>query len=280
MDVRVASPGYFEAMGVPLVRGRLFTDADRTGSAPVALLSESAVARHFPNEDPIGRRIVLGWVRDTVPVQGEVIGIVGDVRHGQLRTAANPEIYFPSAQVPRWAMAVTLRTAGEPLALSAAITQAVHEVDAGLAVSELRPMTDVVAASVATDLFMTRLLSAFSAIALLLAAIGIFGVISYGVAQRRREIGVRIAVGASRRDVLQLIVSGALRLAGGGILIGMVASLLLARLMGSLLYGVQPFDFPTFISGGIVLLAVAFVASMLPAVHAARTPPASVLNRE
>jgi predicted permease len=280
LDVRVATPGYFEAMGVPVRRGRTFNDNDRAGGVPVALLSESAVARHFPNEDPIGRRIVMGWTRDSVRVQGTVVGIVGDVRHGQLRAQAEPEIYFPLAQVPRTGMAMTVRTAAEPLSVSGGVRGAIHEIDPSLAVSQLRPMTDVVAASVATDRFMTRLLTAFSAIALLLAAIGIFGVISYGVAQRSREIGVRIAVGASRRDVLRLIVKGALKLAGGGIIIGIAAALALGRFMQSLLFGVHPFDPATFASGSIVLLIVALSASLLPAWRAARTPPATVLNTE
>jgi ABC-type antimicrobial peptide transport system permease subunit len=141
-------------------------------------------------------------------------------------------------------------------------------------------MTDVVAASVATDRFTTRLLTAFSAIALLLAAIGIFGVISYGVVQRQREIGVRMAVGASQRDVLRLIVAGALKLAGGGIIIGIAGALVLGRLMQSLLFGVQPFDPFTFVSGSLVLMVVALAASVLPAYRAARTPPAAVLNTE
>ncbi|HEX2167615.1 MAG TPA: ABC transporter permease [Longimicrobiales bacterium] len=280
LDVRVVTPGYFEAMDVPLQRGRTFTNMDRTGTQPVALLSESAVARHFPGEDPIGRRIIMGWTRDSGPVEGTVVGVVGDVRHGQLRAQAEPEIYFPLAQIPRLGMSVTVKTATEPLSVSSAVRAAVHEIDGGLAVSQLQPMTDVVAASVATDRFMTRLLTAFSAIALLLAAIGIFGVISYGVAQRRREIGVRMAVGASRVDVLRLIVSGALKLAGGGIILGVIAALVLGRLMQSLLFGVQPFDPATFASGSIVLLLVALGASALPAWRAARTPPASVLNTE
>ena len=280
LDVRVATPGYFGAMDVPLLRGRAFTDTDRAGGMPVAILSESAVARHFPGEDPIGRRIIMGWTRNDAAVEATVVGVAGDVRHGQLRAQAEPEIYFPLAQIPMAGMAVTVRTSVDPLSVSSGVRAAIHDIDPGLAVSELRPMTDVVAASVATDRFMTRLLTAFSAIALLLAAIGIFGVISYGVAQRRREIGVRMAVGASRSDVLQLIVGGALRLAGGGIVIGIVAALALGRLMQSLLFGVEPFDPATFASGSLVLLAVSLVASMLPAWRAARTPPASVLNTE
>jgi predicted permease len=280
LDVRIVTPGYFEAMGVPLRRGRSFTDTDRAAGVPVALLSESAVARHFPDEDPIGRRIIMGWTRDSVRVEGTVVGIVGDVRHGQLRAQAQPEIYFPLAQLPRTAMSVTVRTAGAPLSYSSGVRAAIHDIDAGLAVAQLRPMTEVVAASVATDRFMTRLLTAFSAIALLLAAIGIFGVISYGVTQRQREIGVRMAVGASRNDVLQLIVSGALKLAGGGILVGVVAALMLGRLMQSLLFGIRPLDPVTFASGSFVLLIVALSASMFPAWRAARTSPASVLNTE
>jgi putative ABC transport system permease protein len=280
LDVRIATPGFFEALGVPLRRGRLFTDADRAGAPPVVLLSEAAVARHFADEDPIGRRIIMGWTRDSTPVQGEVVGVVGNVRHGALRNAAEPEIYFPNAQLPRGALTFTLHTAGDPMAVASAVKTAVQELDATLAVAQMRPLTEVVAASVATDRFMTLLLSAFSGIALLLAAIGLFGVISYGVAQRRREIGVRMAVGASRRDVLQLIVASAMKLAGGGILVGIAAALLLGRLMRSLLYGVGPLDPLTFVSGSLVLLLAALIASMLPALNAARTPPATVLNSE
>lgn len=280
LDVRISTPGYFDAMGVPLLRGRTFTDADHAGSPPVALLSESAVARHFPGEDPIGKRIVLGWTVGEEQVTGEVVGVVGDVRHGELRAAALPEIYLPNAQLPRTAMAVMVRTATEPMSVARSVTTAVHGIDSGVAVAQLRPMTEVVAASVATDRFMTLLLTAFSTVALLLAAIGIFGVISYGVAQRRREIGVRMAIGASRGDVLRLIVTGALRLTGAGIAIGAVAALVVGRLMQSLLFDVQPFDPVTFMSGGVVLFAVALAASMLPALNAARTPPAAVLNQE
>jgi putative ABC transport system permease protein len=280
LAVRIVSPGYFDAMGIPVRRGRAFTDHDRAGSEPVVLLSESAAARHFAGEDPIGRRIVMGWTRAGGNVQGEVVGIVGDVRHGQLRMPAEPEIYFPQPQLPRAAMAFTLRTATPPMAAARAATDAVHGIDPGLAVAQLRPLSDVLATSVATDRFVARLLAAFGAIALLLAAIGIFGVISYGVAQRRREIGVRMAVGASRRDVLQLIVSGALRLAGAGVALGAVAGLLLGRAMQSLLFGISAFDPVTFLAGGVILMAVALAASLLPAWHAARTPPATVLNAE
>jgi putative ABC transport system permease protein len=173
-----------------------------------------------------------------------------------------------------------LRTAGDPLTLAAPARAAVRELDAGLAVGELRPMTQVVAESAATDRFMAALLTVFSGMALLLAAVGIFGVISYGVVQRRREIGVRLAVGASRSDVIRLIVSGAMRLASAGLLIGMVAALGLTRLIRSLLYGVAPTDPVTFLAAAAVLLVVALLASMLPAWRAARTPPAMVLNSE
>jgi putative ABC transport system permease protein len=280
IQVRIVTPGYFDAMQIPLRRGRAFADSDRSGSTPVALLSESAAARHFPGEDPMGRRIMMDWSTEDGPVTGEVVGIVGDVRHGRLRTAAAPEIYFPQAQLPRVAMTFTLRTATAPMALARPVTDAVHELDPGLAVAQLRPLTDVVASSVETDRFMARLIAAFGAIALLLAAIGIFGVISYGVAQRRREIGVRMAVGATRGDVLRLIVAGALRLAGAGIILGALAGLALGRAMQSLLFGVAPFDPATFVIGGAVLVAVAVLASVVPALNAARTPPAIVLNAD
>jgi putative ABC transport system permease protein len=280
LQVRLVTPGYLEAMRIPLRRGRGFTDADREGSARVALLNEAAAARHFPGEDAIGQRIILGWTRDDEPVTGEVVGIVGDVRHGQLRNAAAPGIYFTQAQLPSMTATFIVRTTTAPMAIARAATGAVHQLDAGLAVAQLRPLTDVVASSVATDRFMARLLAAFGGIALLLAAIGIFGVISYGVAQRRREIGVRMAVGASRGDVLRLIVTGAMRLAGAGIVVGAAAALLLARAMKSLLFGITPFDPATFVIGGAALMVVALLASLIPALSAARTPPAAVLNTE
>ena len=280
LDVRIATPGFFETLGVPVRRGRGFTDQDRLGTAPVALLSESAVARHFANEDPIGKRIIMGWTRDSVRVSGEIVGVVGDVRHGELRQEAQPEIYFPVAQVAQQDMAVTISTEGDPNALRDEVKAAVHELDPSLALADVRPMRDVLSASIAADRFITRLLTAFSAVALLLAAIGIFGVISYGVAQRRREIGVRMAVGASRREVIQLIVSGALRLATGGVLIGVAGALGLTQLLRAMLYGVSVADPITFVAGAFVLMAVATMAALLPAWSASRTPPASVLNTE
>jgi len=283
MNLRIATASFFDAMGIDLVRGRLFDEHDTRAVTTVALLSEEAVQRHFPNEDPIGKRITMSLSIDTsgVPVAGTVVGIVGNVRHSRLRDSADPEIYFAAAQVPPSTMDFAAHTAGtEPLALQQAIADAVHQLDANLAVAGFRSMEDVVDASLATDRFMTTLLTAFSGVAMLLAAIGIFGVISYSVAQRRREIGVRMAVGASRRDVIGLVVTGALRLAGGGVVIGFIAALLLTRVLESLLYEVQPTDPVTFLVGGALLLAVAFVASMLPALSASRTPPAMVLNTE
>jgi putative ABC transport system permease protein len=278
--VGVATPGYFEAMGIPLRRGRLFEPADRSDGLPVALLSETAAARYFPGEDPIGRRIVMHWTPAGDVVQGVVVGIVGDVRHDGLRTAGDASVYFPLAQVPFGYMAMVVRTAGDPQTLTRAVTAAVHDVDPRLAVSELQPLSRVVAASVATDRFVAALLTAFSIMALLLAAVGIFGVISYGVARRRREIGVRLAVGASRSDVIRMVVGDAMKLALAGMLIGGLAALAIARLLQPLLFGVRPTDVATFTAAGAVLLGVALLASMLPALRAARVPPASVLNAE
>jgi putative ABC transport system permease protein len=278
--VGVATPGYFEAMGIPLRRGRLFEPTDQPDGLPVALLSEAAAARHFPGEDPIGRRIVMHWTPAGSAVQGVVVGIVGDVRHDGLRTASDASVYFPLAQVPFRYMAMVVRTAGDPQMITRAVTAAVHEVDPRLAVSELQPLSRVVAASVATDRFVTALLAAFSIIALLLAAIGIFGVISYGVAQRRREIGVRLAVGASGSHIIRMVVGNAMKLAGAGMLVGGLAALAITRLLQALLFGVRPTDVATYTAAGAVLLGVALLASMLPALRAARVPPASVLNAE
>ncbi|HEX6307606.1 MAG TPA: ABC transporter permease [Longimicrobiales bacterium] len=281
LDVRIVTPGFFEAMAVPLRRGRLFTDADRAGAPPVVLLSEVAVERHFPDENPIGKRIRMGWERvEGAPVEGEVVGVVGAMRHDGLRQDAEPEIYFPVAQQPIRSLDIAVATALEPASLQGALRTAVAELDPALAAARLRPVSEIVAASMAHDRFMTLLLTAFSAVALLLAAIGIFGVISYSVAQRRREIGVRMAIGASRTDVIRLIVGGALRLAVAGVLVGMLAAAAGSRLLQSMLFGIGAFDPLTFVLAGTVLITVAFIASALPAWRAARTPPATVLNTE
>jgi putative ABC transport system permease protein len=280
MDVRVASPGYFDAMSIPVKQGRNFDARDRKGSIPVALISEAAVTKFFPGQDPIGRTIQMGWRVNGERVTGQVIGVVGGIRQNNLRDTAAPEIYFPLAQVPQSDMVVTVHTAGDPAILSNVFRDAVAQMDAGLAVANMRPMADVMNAAVASERFITMLLSVFSAIALLLAAVGIFGVISYGVAQRRREFGVRMAVGADRSEIMALVLRGAVQLAAAGLVLGALAAFAFTRVLESLLFDVRATDPITYIGAAIGLVTVAIAASALPAWTASRLPPSAVLNTD
>jgi putative ABC transport system permease protein len=281
MQMRIASEGYFPAVGIPLVRGRSFTAQDREGSPPVVVLNEAAVRRFFPGEEPLGQRILLGWVRDSVPIGGEVVGIVGDVRHFGPGEEPPPEIYLPLSQVPNPAMNVVVRTtAADPLALAGAIRAELRALDPELAPGEIRPLDRVVSERVAQPRLYALLLSLFAAVALVLAAVGIFGVMSYSVAQRTREIGIRMALGAAAPAVQRLVVGRALLLTLAGLGLGTLGALALTRLLEGQLYGVAAADPATFLAAAALLAGVALLAGYLPARRATRVDPLVALRSE
>lgn len=282
MEVRVASPDYFHALGIPVKRGRFFSDADTPSAPKVAILSESAARKYFPNEDPIGKRIELGWGRGpgTPRAGGEVVGIVGDVKELGLAEDFPAEIYLPMRQWPLRGMTIVARTAVPPLSLAQEATRAVHKIDANLPVAKIRTVESILHESIAQPRFYMVLLATFASVALVLAALGIFGVMSYTVSQRTREIGIRIALGAHGGSVVSMVVRQAMRLAITGLALGLIAALALSRTLTTLLFNLSPTDPLTFVVVATVLATVAFVASYIPARRAARVDPMVALRIE
>jgi predicted permease len=265
------TPDYFRAIGTPLRRGRLFTELDHAKAAPVALLNEAAVRKWFPNQDPIGRTVLSGGPH-------VVVGIVGDVLQRSPGQPAIAQMFLPYAQRTNRTVRLVVRSNGDPLALAPAVRDAVKALDADLPIAQVIPLHDMVSRAVARPRFYTSLLSLFAAVALLLSATGIFGVMSYAVAQQSKEIGIRMALGAGAADVLRSVVGRALGLAGIGVLVGVGAALALSGLISSQLFGVRPFDPATIAMVVLVLLASAFVASLLPALRAARIDPVNTFR--
>ena len=276
---RVASPGYFEAMAIPLVRGRLFEERDGIDAPHVAVISESLARQRWPNEDPIGKIIQYGNMDgDLRPFT--IVGIVGDVREASLASEPYPIFYSSYRQRPGGASRFNFvaQGAADPVASIAAARRIVRELAPDVP-PRIRTLDEIVAASVADRRFSLVLLGAFGAAALLLAVVGVYGVISYLVAQREREIGIRIALGARTADVRRLVVGQALRTAAFGVATGVVAALAATRLLERQLYGVRPSDPLTFLAIGALLLGIALVASWIPARRAARTDPVGVLRQ-
>jgi len=282
MQVRVATPEYFDTIGIPLKRGRVFTDDDRPGTPRVVLITESAAHEFFPNEDPIGKTITLGWGRGpgTPRAGGEVVGIVGDVKDAGLNEPNPPQIYLPYRQWPVGSMTMILETAVPPPSLADAVRAEVYAIDANLPVSNVSTLDAIVAKSISQQRFYTLLLTIFAAVALVLAAIGIFGVLSYAVSQRTREIGIRMALGAEGRTVVGLIVRQAMVLVGCGVAAGLALGLVLSQTMTKMLFDVRPTDPATYAGVSVVLALVALLASYLPARRATRVDPIVALRAE
>ncbi|HEV2147308.1 MAG TPA: ABC transporter permease, partial [Longimicrobiaceae bacterium] len=278
VDWRVVTPGYFGAAGVPLVRGRAFTEADREGAAPVAVVNQTLARRLFPGEDPVGKQVSTVFEGEGSWVT--IVGVVGDTRDQSLATPARPQLYRPFAQRSTGSMTMLVRTRQDPAGLSRAVHEAVWSLDRNVPISDVRPLGRVVSESLSQPRVLVLLLGGFGVLALVLGAIGIYGVVSYGVAQRSREFGVRMALGARAGDVLRLVLGGAFRLAAAGVLAGVAASLVLARLLASQLYGVRPTDPATFLGVAALLAAVALVASWLPARRATRVDPMVALRAD
>ncbi len=280
LETRVVTASYFRTLGIPVVKGRGFAETDDASSPPVAIISREAARRHFAGQDPIGQRIRLGWGPPGHSVGGSVVGVVGDVKEAGLDEQHPAEIYLPYAQKPVGGMDVVLRTTVPPLSLAAVVRGAVHDLDPDLPVARIETLSRIVAASIAQPRFYTLLLTAFAGTALFLAALGLFGVISVGVSQRTREIGVRIALGARSADVLGLVLREAATLAVLGIAVGLVAALALSRTLSTLLFNLSPTDPLAFAAAPLVLLLTAVVAALLPARRAARVDPIEALRSE
>jgi putative ABC transport system permease protein len=278
-DVRIASPGYFPAMRIPLLRGRLFTEQDRLTTPPVALIDEQFVKKYFAHSDPIGKRITFGagpGRKDSTWIT--IVGVVGHAAHEALDAEPRIQYYFPYDQVGQAGMTVAMRTTGDPVALVPAARAAVRAVDKDLPLAAISTMEKLVDDSIGQRKLSMALLGVFSAIALLLASIGIYGVMSYSVAQRTRELGVRMALGAARGRVLGLVLGQGMTLAAGGVVIGAVAALGLTRLLANQLFDVRATDPSTFLLVGALLATIAFLATLVPALRATRVDPVVALR--
>lgn len=282
IGVRIVTPEYFQTMSVPVLRGRGIDDQDRAGGLPTVVINEAASAQFFAGDDPIGHRLV-GFGYDPIQAAADaftVIGVVADVRSRGLSEAPQAEAYFAHAQVPHSRMFVVVHTAGEPLAQIGAIRTEISALDRNLPIPEFRTLDQVVADSLNQPRFFTTLLSLFSAVALTLAAVGIFGLLSFAVARRTREIGVRIALGASPRTLVRTIVREALVLVVIGLGVGLAGALALARILESELFGVSRIDPVTFTGVILTLGATALLASLVPAWRASTVDPLVALRAD
>jgi predicted permease len=281
------TPGYWKSLKIPLLRGRLLTAQDNETSAPVIVVDQRFAERFFPNEDALGKRINLGLVE----TQPQIVGIVGHVNHWGLGATAHgnleaqlylPTFQFPDKFAPLFAHGLTVvaRTNGDPESFSSAIRSATSAFDSQAVVYEFVTMDRIVSDSIASQRFSMWLLGSFAVLALVLSAVGIYGVISYFVGQRTQEVGIRMALGARRQDVLMLILGQGARMALIGVALGLVAALALTRLMASMLYGVRSTDPLTFAGVAIVLAGIAIAATYIPALRATRVDPMVALRYE
>jgi putative ABC transport system permease protein len=277
-DIRV-SPEYFQALGARLNRGRYFTAAD-SGNAPrVMVVNETLARRYFPHEDPIGKRINRGT--ESEPSWWEIVGVVGDIKYKGLGEETLPAFYQPIAQNTWRGVFLIVKTeAADPLGLAAAVRNEIRSLDRELPVTRVRTLEQRLYASVAQPRFRTAIVALFAALALILASIGIYGVISYSVTQRTHEMGIRIALGARSRDVLSLVVKQGMALTVIGLGVGLSASFALTRLMRTLLFSVSATDPLTFIVISLLLTVVALLACWIPARRATRVDPLRALRRE
>jgi len=273
-------PGYFRTMGIPLLKGRDFEDRDQHKSPPVIIVSETFVRQNFPGEDVIGKRIKPGisTFEDEETPWREIVGVVGDVKNRALNMEPRPVYYVPQAQIPFNQMIMVLKTNGDPHSFVKAGTKEVGTIDGDLAVFGVKTMEEYISRSVSTPRFNTTLLSIFAAVALVLTVVGLYGVMSYAVAQRTNEIGIRLALGAQTRDVLSLIIGQGLRLVLVGLAIGLLGAFALMRVISGLLFGVTAKDPMTFIIVSVVLAIIALLACYVPARRATRVDPLEALR--
>jgi len=281
-DFFSAGVGYFKTMGIPVVKGRDFDDRDKHGSNPVIIITETFARQYFPNEDPLGKRIKPGIssYENEASVMREVVGVVGDVRNRNLSTESKPAYYVPQTQVPFSQMVTVVKTVGEPRSLISAATKEVAAMDQDIPLYGVKSMEEYLSASVAAPRFSTTLLSIFAGVALVLTVVGLYGVMSYSVAQRTNEIGIRMALGAQSSDVLLMIVKQGSMLILLGLTIGLVGAYALTRVISSLLFGVTAKDPFTFAAVAVLLAVVALLACYIPALRATKVDPMDALRCE
>ncbi len=278
---RTIGPGYFATMGIELVRGRDFNDQDTLDTMPAVVISEKTANYYWPNDDPIGKRLKPGSTTDNEVPWRTVIGVVKDVRQNDFIAQPKMQMYFSYRQVKSLvANALVVRTSVDPLSLATSARNTIWAVDKDQPVANIDSMEHIVAGAVARQRFSTLLLALFAGVALVLAAVGIYGVMSYSVAQQTREIGVRIALGARRSDVLKMTVKQALKLVGLGLICGLIVAFVLTRVMASLLFGISPTDPATFLGIALIQLAVALLASYIPALRATQVDPVIALRAQ
>ncbi|HKS43453.1 MAG TPA: ABC transporter permease [Blastocatellia bacterium] len=278
LDVRVCDPNYFQTMSIPFIRGRNFTEKEATEVSHVVIISEAMARDYFPNEDPIGKRVRIDMMDDPAPC--EIIGVVGDSKHQGLDVEPRAMSYWPHPELTYSAMTIVARTEGDPLSYSSAVQAAVQALDKDQPIADVRTMEQWLSDSVAKPRFITLLLSVFAAVALVLAMVGIYGVMSYSVTQRTHEIGIRMALGASSTNVMRMVVRQGMVLALLGVGCGLAASFALTRVLAGFLFGVSTTDPVTFGLIAALLAGIALVACAVPARRATKVDPMIALRYE
>jgi putative ABC transport system permease protein len=274
--MKQVSAGYFSAMRIPLLRGRFFTAQDITGAPPVVIINQTVAEKFFPRQDPVGK--TLQNSRDRIPLQ--IVGVVSDVKINSLAAPKFEEMYIPYMQSPWMAMTFVVRSASASQPLVSAVREKIRSIDPDLPVDGVQSLDKLVSDSVGQPRLLMGLVAAFAGLAMLLAAIGIYGVMAYSVSQRLREMGIRMALGAAPRDILRLVVNQGMRLVLAGIAIGFLASLWLSKFLASELFATQPKDPLTFSLMALLLAGVALAACWIPARRAMRVDPMVALRYE
>jgi predicted permease len=286
VDVRLISPGYLRTMRVPLLSGRDLTDSDVAGRTPAVLISESMAKRFWPNQNPLGKHLTMTFYPG---VAREIVGVVGNVKLDSLsETRPTETIYWPLDQIfahpgepwPSFPMSLAVRTSIDPMSAVSAVTATVHQLDPETPVTEVLTMNELISNSLSPQRSNMFLLATFAGLALLLTAVGIYSVLSYAVRRRVREIGIRMALGASHSDVLKMVISDGMKPILLGVAIGLAAALALGRVVSSLIYGVRPTDPLTFTAVALLLVAVGLLATAVPAYRATRVEPIRTLRDE
>jgi putative ABC transport system permease protein len=274
LDIEAVSPQWFDTMRVPLRNGRWFTAADNAQAPKVLVVNETFAHRFWPNQNPLGKHVIIG----RGPEPSEVVGIAGDIRNKGLAEETQAQVYVPFPQLPWGNMNLLVRTDVPPLSMASVVQKQISAVDADQPVTSVQTVDQLMDSSRAQPRFTMLLLGLFSLAALILAIIGIYGVLAYSVAQRRHEMAIRLALGAERGDILRLVVRQGLGLALVGIAVGLCAAFLMTRLMSSMLYDVSARDLTTFAIAPVIFLCIALLASYLPARRATRLNPLEVLR--